>query len=285
MPYATASQVVRQILEGPVARPALVRWRRHQFFSPIGFGSYFGLFKSFSEARAWLPVSPEFDHAALADEYINVRSKKVFPYDYPVLWWLEHAFREGATHVLDIGGSVGVHYYAYQRYLQLPKGLSWRVVEVPAIAAIGRAMELDANTGVLSFAEALEGELSGNDVWIGAGSLQYLEHARPGELLERCPQRPKHVLLNKLPLYDGEDYVTTQNIGAGCFAPVHVYNRQRYIQEVEAMGYRLQDQWQVPERSIYLPGFPERSFPTFSGLYFSAASNCVPKEERAILSR
>lgn len=269
MAYSSASQVVRKILEGPVTRAALRRWRRQQFFSEAGFSSYFGVFNSFSEARDWLPASPEFDHAALAEEYVNVRTKKVFAYDYPVMWWLERAFRDGATKVLDIGGSVGVHYYAYRRYFEMPQSLSWRVVEVPAIAAIGREIASQAGAGGLSFADDLTQALRGNDIWLSAGALHYVENARPGDLLQQCETRPRHVLLNKLPLYDGEDYVTAQNIGAGCFAPMHVYNRQRFIKEIEALGYALRDQWQVPERSIYLPGFSERCIPRFSGLYFA----------------
>jgi len=270
MTYASASQVVRQILEGPITRPALLRWRRQQFFSEAGFGSYFGLFESFAQAREQLPASPEFDHAALAAEYVDVRTKKVFAYDYPVMWWLERAFGDGATRVLDIGGSVGVHFHAYRRYFQMPAGLSWHVVEVPAIASIGREMAAHAEAAGLSFSEDLAQALGGGeDIWIAAGSLHYFEDARPGDLLRHCAVRPRHVLLNKLPLHDGEDYITAQNIGAGCFAPMHVYNRRRFIEEIEARGYVLRDQWQVLERSLYLPGFPERSVPAFSGLYFS----------------
>lgn len=272
MAYSGAPQIVRQILEGPVARPALQRWRRRRFFSEAGFAGCFGLFKSFAEARSSLPPSPEFDHAALAAEYVDVRTKKIFAYDYPVMWWLERAFRDGATKVLDIGGSVGVHFYAYRRYFEMPKDLSWRVVEVPAIAAIGREMasKPDAEAGALSFAEDLAQALPGNDIWISAGALHYLDNARPAQLLQQCGQRPRHILLNKVPLYGGEDYVTTQNIGAGCFAPMHVYNRRRFVKEVEALGYTLREQWQVPERSIDLPGFPEHCVPVYSGLYFTS---------------
>lgn len=269
MAYSSASQVVRQILEGPLTRPALQHWRRRQFLTEAGFGSYFGLFKNFGEAREWLPANPEFDKAALAAEYVNVRTKKVFAYDYPVMWWLERAFGQGAVRVLDIGGSVGVHFHAYRRYFELPQGVSWNVVEVPAIAAIGRKMAEQAQAGGLRFADNLEQALSSNDIWIAAGSLHYFEDARPGDLLQRCEGRPRHILLNKLPLYDGEDYVTAQNIGAGCFSPMHVYNRSRFIEELESLGYTLRDEWQVPERSMYLPGFPERSFPAFTGLYFA----------------
>lgn len=269
MAYSSASQVVRQILEGPVTRPALQRWRRQLFFSEAGFGSYFGLFKNFAEAREWLPANPEFDQAALAAEYVNIRTKKVFAYDYPVMWWLERAFRDGANKVLDIGGSVGVHFYAYRRYFELPHSVSWNIVEVPAIASIGREMAKEAEADELRFSDDLRQALGRSDIWLAAGSLHYFEDARPNDLLHRCERLPRHILLNKLPLYDGEDYVTTQNIGAGCFSPMHVYNRDSFIEEIEALGYILRDEWQVHERSMYLPGFPERCFPAFSGLYFT----------------
>ncbi|HCF7139904.1 TPA: methyltransferase, TIGR04325 family [Pseudomonas aeruginosa] len=270
MADSDAAQVLRRILEGPLTRPALQRWRRRRFFSVTGFAGYFGVFEDFAQARAWLPDSPEFDHAALAAEYVDIRTKKVFAYDYPVMWWLDRAFRDGATKVLDIGGSVGVHYYAYRRYLEMPHNLSWHVVEVPAIASIGREMAFHAEVGVLGFSDtaALAQALDGNDIWISAGALHYLENEHPADLLAEGGNRPQHILLNKLPLYDGDDYVTTQNIGDGCFSPMYVYNRQRFISDIEAQGYVLRDEWQVHERAIYLPGFPERCVPVFSGLYF-----------------
>jgi putative methyltransferase (TIGR04325 family) len=272
MAQTPASQTLRKIFEGPLTRWAFLRWRRAQFFSQIGLGSNFGLFTNFAEARNWLPANPEFDHSALATEYVNVRTKQVFAYDYPVMWWLERAFREGATRVLDIGGSVGVHFHAYRRYLEMPQDLSWRVVDVPAITVIGREIARRTTSTGLSFVDDLNHALGGNDVWMAAGSLHYLEGVRPGNLLERCGVRPRHILLNKLPLYDGGDYVTAQNIGAGCFAPMYVYNRQRYIAEIESLGYTLRDQWQDHERSVYLPGYPARCFPTHSGLYFERSS-------------
>lgn len=34
------------------------------------------------------------------------------------------------------------------------------------------------------------------------------------------------------------------------------------------LGYTLWDEWRVPERSLYLPGHPEKNVQSFSGLYF-----------------
>ncbi|MGJ7497380.1 methyltransferase, TIGR04325 family [Variovorax sp. RT4R15] len=274
MTHQSASQVVREFLEGPLTRPALLLWRRRQFLSREGHGFYFGLFDSFNAAREWLPKSPEFNCDALAEEYVNVRTRKIFAYDYPIMWWLDRAFLAGAMSILDIGGSVGVHYYAYRRYLDMPTALKWRIVEVPTMNSIGRKLAVDTGASALDFTEDLERAVTEGtaDIWISAGAIHYIEDATPGRLLKNCKTRPQHLLLNKLPLYEGESFVTTQNIGAGCFAPMHVYNRGRFVRDIEATGYTLRDEWPVHERSLYLPGHPERSFPSFTGLYFSDPS-------------
>ena len=268
---ASVAHKVRDLLEGPATRPLLLQWRRRHFLSPEGFGFYFGVFDSFEAARRSLPPNPEFGNEALAQEYVDLRSRKIFAYDYPVMWWLTRAFARGATRVLDIGGSVGVHFYAYRSYMEMPAALVWRIVEVPTIVALGRRVAAERGAAALRFTddldEALRGE--GADVWISAGALQYMEEGRPDELLRRCATLPAHVVLNKLPLYPGDDFVCTQNIGHGCFAPMWVFNRERFVCGIEALGYVLRDEWDVHERSLYLPGHPERSFPAFSGLYFS----------------
>lgn len=262
-----AVQLVRKVLDCPIVEPAWVRWKHRQFLSE--HSACFGVFNDFAEARASLPPSREFDDPALAKDYVEVRTKRVFAYDYPVMWWLERAFQSGARKVLDIGGSVGVHYYAYQRYLAAPPNVRWQVVEVPAMVRIGREMAAQLQVGALEFTEHLEPALEGSDVWIAAGSIQYFEDARPSDLLRRCTARPNYILLNKLPLYSGEDFVTTQNLGEGAFAPLHVWNREKFIQDIVASGYELRDEWPVLERSLYLPGHHRRrSVPSFSGLYF-----------------
>ena len=263
-------QIARQILEGPVVGPAFLNWKRKQFLTEAGYCEYFGVFDSFEAARASVPTSPEFDHAALAKSYLKVHVNTVFEYDYPVMWWLQRAFSGGARIVLDIGGSVGVHYYGYRRYVDMPADLTWRVAEVPSMVAIGRELATKSDGGALSFTDDLAGALSGTDVWTTSGAIQYIEDARPSDLLKRCEKRPRHLLLNKLPLYAGKDFVTTQNLGDGCFSPVHIYNRRRFIADIEKLGYTLRDQWEVNERSLRIPGHPERSFGGFSGLYFNA---------------
>ncbi|MBO9651089.1 MAG: methyltransferase, TIGR04325 family [Variovorax sp.] len=260
----------RGIVDWPFVRPSRLKWERKRFLSPRSNGAYFGVYESFASARTALPASPGFNHEAIAREYIETRTERAFEYDYPVMLWLEKAFRAGAKSVLDIGGSVGVHYYAYRPYLDMPADLSWDIVEVPIIASFGR--ELAAERGALpfSFTSDLNEAIGAgrHDVWISAGAIQYFEDAHPAKLLSHCAQRPAHLLLNKLPLHDGDDFVTTQNLGYGAFSPVHVYNRTRFIRSIQELGYTPLDTWDVHERLMYVPGHHECSFDKFTGVYF-----------------
>lgn len=265
----------RGIMNSSLLRPTRLRWEEQHFLESGSFGAYFGVYGTFEEAREKLPQNPGFNLAALAPEYVNVRAKRVFEYDYPMIRWLEKAFQAGAASVLDIGGSVGVHYYAYGKYLKMPATLSWRVVEVPEMVSIGQALADRNGATALSFSSDLVGAMSADrrEVWISAGAIQYIQDAHPSALLEKCRARPRHILLNKLPLYDGEDFVTTQNIGEGSFSPLHVYNKMNFIRSVERMGYVLCDAWDVHERSMQIPCHPEHSFASFSGLYFLRRSS------------
>ncbi|SFN38833.1 methyltransferase, TIGR04325 family [Variovorax sp. OV329] len=262
--------LVRQVADSPLARSARINEHCKYFLSEAGAGSYHGLYSNFAQARAALPASNEFNQDSLADEYINIRSNQIFSYDYPILWWLRLALASGARRVLDLGGSVGVHYYAYARYMEMPEDLAWCVVEVPAMTRIGREEARRRGVSALEFVDDLA-QAPDCDIVLSAGALQFFDYERPTELLEANGLRPRHVLLNKLPLYDGPDFVTAQNIGDGCYAPFHVHNRADFIADFEGTGFALQDQWAVHERSLILPGHPAHSFPSFSGMYLARA--------------
>jgi putative methyltransferase (TIGR04325 family) len=269
MPSFSPVDVVRPFPDEPRVRPAQLQWRRRQFLSRDGDGAHFGVFDSFKAARAWLPNSPDLDDSALS-EYVDVRSKKAFPYDYSFMWWLDRALRDGASSVLDIGGSVGLHYYANCRYFRMPDAPTWRAVEVPSTVLTGKHLAARNAASALSLSESLDESIGTpcEDVWISVDAIHYFEDARPDQLLKKCTRRPQHILLSQLPLYNGEDFVTMQKIGEGAFTPVHVYNRARFIQDIKALGYTLWDRWAVQDRSMDLRGYPDRSFPSFTGLYF-----------------
>lgn len=259
-------------VKGTVKRiPAVRGWlhARHfeRFLSSHGFASYFGVYDSFAEARRHLPASREFDSTEVIDG-LSERVHRLYPYDYPVVYWLREAFLAGATSVYDIGGSVGVHFHAYQRIVRYPDGLRWLVCEVPAAAAAGREIALRLGTTGLEFVDRLDTSSVSAQVWISAGALQYIEDGDVGRLLAACPRPPTHLLLNKLPIQEGREYVVAQNIGPGAYAPAWVYNRARFVGGIEARGYDLVDTWEVPEREFYLPGHPDKDFAAFTGFCF-----------------
>lgn len=264
---------LQTILRGVKKAPGIRHWNQQRkldfYLSPRGYGAHWGRFESFAEARAWLPASPEFQLETLADEYLEIRTQRVYTFDYPVMYWLRRAMEAGAARIFDIGGSVGVHYFAYRKYLpDYPPALEWHVSDLPLVTRRGRELAARENEPSLTFTDAMDASLIDHDVWLAAGVLEFIEDSPLDQLLAQARRRPQHVLLNKLPLHEGDDFVSTQNIGHGCFVPHRVYNRARYVAGIEALGYRLVDSWDVPERSFIIPGQPAASFDAYTGLYF-----------------
>ncbi|MEZ4400133.1 MAG: methyltransferase, TIGR04325 family [Kofleriaceae bacterium] len=273
---ATISATVQRVLRRARATPPIAGLRRAraraEFLSPAGFARCWGVFDDFAAARAAGPPSTEFDTSTLVDAYVRDRTAHVFAYDYPVMWWLRAAFAGGATSVFDLGGSVGVHYYAYRPHLAYPATLAWTVREVPTLVRHGRALAVQRGAPGLTFTETLEATDAAADVWLSAGALQYVEGAASlGAWLAASRRPPAHVIINKVPLYDGPGFVTLQNIGDGAFAPLHVYQRRRFLEEVEAAGYRVVETWDTPERQLRLDDDPARSFGAYSGVYVARA--------------
>lgn len=259
--------VRRRVKDLPPLRALRERRYRRWFLSDAGYAASHGVYRSFEEARRQVPAAAGFDQPSQAAEFLD-RLDRVFAYDYPVMLWLDRSLREGARAVLDVGGSVGVHYHAYRRYLELPADLRWTVSEVPAVAAAGERLAAERGSTALAFTSSLgPREVEAADVLLSAGALHYIESPRLEALLGAARRRPSFLLLNKLPLHDGEEFVSLQNIRHG-FSPHWVYDRASFVSGICALGYALVDAWQVPERSLHLFGHPERSVAAFSGLCF-----------------
>ncbi len=262
-------RLVSIIKEMPPVR-ALRRLRHaRRFSSSAGYGSFWGVYASFAEALRAVPRGNPvgFDSEALACEFSD-RLDHVFTYDYPVMFWLAMLLREDRS-VFDIGGHVGVHYYAYRKYIEGLESVRWVVSEVPKVAARGRELAAGRGAQNLAFTSDLQ-DVAGHDVVIAAGSLQYIERPLFAELLGSIRQRlrPRHLIVNKIPLYGGATFVTLQNAGVSN-TPCYNFNGAEFVGGLEKLGYRIVDSWSVPERSNHIPLHPERSFGSYSGLYFA----------------
>jgi putative methyltransferase (TIGR04325 family) len=231
-------------------------------------GTFSGIYQSFAQATAAAPAHHKlgYDHSELAELYAD-RHHKVLPSDYPVMFWLERIF-ETARSIFDFGGHVGVQFYSYQKYLDYPDELRWTVMDVPAIMERGRAIAQERGATKLSFATDFA-DVAKHDVFFASGSLQYLE-APLVERLEKLERLPRHLLLNKTPLTDGDPFVTLQNI-VHAFCPYAIFNRRAFTEPLFSLGYELVDSWETPDMTCMLPLNPERSVAAYSGLYLRLA--------------
>jgi putative methyltransferase (TIGR04325 family) len=84
-------------------------------------------------------------------------------------------------------------------------------------------------------------------------------------LLEKCPN---HLLINRLPLYDGKQFVSLQN-GGKVFYPQYIFNRKQFIDSLTDIGYKLVDIWEDRVDSCIIPFHSGYSVPVYSGLYFT----------------
>jgi putative methyltransferase (TIGR04325 family) len=246
---------------------AIKAWRYERLFSsPGGYALNRGVYRSFAEANRSAPRRAcTGEHKA---EYSD-RIDRIFPYDYPVLYWL-HPVVASMKRVFDIGGNIGVHYYSYRRYLDFSTHLVWQVCEVPRIAESGIERAKKEQAEKLLFTSDFKGA-DGADLIFAAGSVQYIEFPRFARLLQSLNRKPIHILINKVPLYNGEEFVSLQN-GGSSFTPRYVFNREEFVGGICQVGYDLIDSWLVPDRQFLLPGDSHHSFGPSSGLYFRASA-------------
>jgi hypothetical protein len=63
----------------------------------------------------------------------SLYSPQIYFYDYPGLFWLGRSIDAGLTRVFDLGGHIGIKYYAFRRVLSYPDSLRWTVCDVPSV--------------------------------------------------------------------------------------------------------------------------------------------------------
>jgi putative methyltransferase (TIGR04325 family) len=224
-----------------------------------------GVYASFTEAEAAVPPNERvgYDHAELAGLYRH-RMEKANQSDYAVLFWLKGILDE-RSFVFDFGGHVGVSYHGWRKYLDYRPGMRWLVHDVPAIVKVGAELARERPSEGLAFTSEVA-DARGCNIFLAAGSLQYVDESLPA-LLARIGPLPRHLIVNKLPMYDGETFVTVQSTGRA-FHPYRIYNRAAFVAEVTALGYRVVDDWTNREQHCEIPFTRGRDIDAYSGYYF-----------------
>ena len=226
-----------------------------------------GVFETFEDAQrsapATLPLG--YDNPAAAAMYVE-RTRQTYPTDYPVMFWLQKLFAEGCTSVFDLGGHIGVSYYAYRRHMQYPASLSWAVHDVPAVVEQGRVVAAEKDReGYLSFCDAFSAA-DGMEILFALGSLQYLPETLTSRLA-KLQAPPRHLLLNLTPLHDQLSYFTLQSVGTA-FCPYRITAVPTLLKSLDELGYSMIDHWENPDKKCSSPFYPEHSLDKYHGFYF-----------------
>jgi putative methyltransferase (TIGR04325 family) len=270
-----AYRALRGLKDAAKSLPGLRSWQERSyekmFASDAAYGFFRGVYETFEQAVATAPKSKTvgFDLPEYA-RLFGERQTRVYSYDYPVLFWLKSILAPDIR-VFDFGGHVGVQFYGYQKYLSYPAGLRWRVCDVPAVVAAGRALAAERGESERITFTTEVSDADGFDGLIAAGSLQFVPGPPLAESLEKLARPPRHLLLNKIPLRDGPAFVTLQNAGTS-FVPQHVFERGVFIRGLARLGYEIVDEWEDRVHSCHIPFHPEKSVAHYSGLYLRRPS-------------
>ena len=260
------SRLADAVAEWPLLRRVAEPVHRRRFLAHRRGNAYWGVYATYEEALAAIPpgVTTGYDSAAAADLYED-RLTRLEASDYPAMFWLSRLLARGMRSIVDLGGHVGVSYYAFARHLDYPDDLRWQVHDVPAISARGR--ELAAQRGAarqLSFVgfEAIDG----CDVLMAKGALQYLDYSL-AERLHNVQKRPKYLLVNLTPMHAQSGFFTLQHIGVA-ICPYRISGLRDFLAEIAALGYVLEDHWHDPERRVNVPFHPACEVDRYHGFCF-----------------
>ncbi|HWA70720.1 MAG TPA: TIGR04325 family methyltransferase [Polyangiaceae bacterium] len=242
--------------------------RFERAFARNWVGAFRGIYRDFAEARASAPDTKPlgYDHDGPAAMYTE-RFDRIVPADYPVVFWLDYALRNGAREVFDLGGHVGLLFYGFRKYLSYPASFRWNVLDVATVVRAGTELaQLKGVAETLTFTEQFQ-DAANADLLLASGSLQYIESPSFAESVGSLAKKPQYILINKTPLTEKEPFVTLQNIGTA-FCPYLIFNARSFIESIEALGYRLRDRWENADVSCRLPLNPERNIDRYTGLFF-----------------
>jgi putative methyltransferase (TIGR04325 family) len=234
------------------------------FNDPHRAPQYRGVYSSFAGAVAAFPKNqPQgFDDVRVADMFV-VEHPTMSPWDYPNLFWLSRILGPKAR-IFDLGGGIGQCYYFYKQEMDLPKDLEWTVCDLPALAQRGAEFAAARGASNLHFT-ANRAEADGATIYMSNGALQYIE-SDLCEILAQLEKKPEHLLINRVPMYDGEPYYTVQS-SFHSYCAHKVMNTARFVSGIESLGYRKVNAWDLP-RNLRIPFHPERFVVHFKGFYF-----------------
>jgi putative methyltransferase (TIGR04325 family) len=260
-------RIANEISELPGLRLLAEPYYRRRFRAHRRGNAYYGTYASFEEARRDIPpgLPADYNTDAAAQLYAH-RLDHVEASDYPALFWLQKLLEQGARRIFDLGGHVGVSYYAFRKLLNYPPDLRWQVHDVAAVMEKGRQLAAGRDPhGQLHFVE--RDQADGCDVLMAKGALQYLDYGL-AEFLGTLRERPRHLLINLTPMHALRTVFTLQHIGVAV-CPYRIGAEPEFLSDLGALGYRQVERWEHHERSVRIPFHPAASIDRYYGYCFS----------------
>ena len=242
-----------------------------RFESNTDANMFRGVFDTREAAAASAPPSRPLGYDNPDSAALYLRHLSVEDWDYPALFWISESVGKGLRHFADIGGSVGIKYYAFGKFVKFSPDLRWRVIDVPAVVARGRKFAIERGApAALEFSDAID-DIDGVDVVFASGSLQYLPETLP-EVLRRVERRPRRIVINTTPFHEQAEFFTLNSVGTA-FCPYRVQKTEAFVADLSTLGYRLRDQWRNIGKPMHIPFHPEKSLHSYTGFCFDAVEN------------
>jgi putative methyltransferase (TIGR04325 family) len=233
---------------------------------------WIGIYPTWAAAMAAIPPENRigYNQEETKAVFSRVPTTRVRSADYPILLHLRNLTKPGMR-VVDLGGNIGMAYYTALKYFPLPESFEWVICDVPAL--IETAQEVALREGekskALRYIHRLE-DAGKCDILFSSGTLQFLEYPLP-TLLQKLPQLPQTLLINRIPVWDRKALATIHDIGF-CICPYSIFNRKEWIESVEQLGYQLVDDWPCPESTFSIRFRPDLRLNSYHGFYFSRIS-------------
>jgi len=185
------------------------------------------------------------------------------PSDYAALFYIRPIL-PNVSRVFDLGGNAGNLFYSYSNYLSWPDGLTWQVLDLPENMTVGETIAKERGAYQLQFTGEWK-DADGADLLIVSGSLHYL-HRPLSEMIGELSEKPAYILINRTPMTDGTPVATIQDLGIFRVACM-LHNKAQVIRELEQVDYVVVDEWKALELSLDIPGYPEHSIPSYTGIF------------------
>ena len=246
------------VLAGVAQRQALAEFKANK-----DQNLFYGVYPTWAEAEASAAAygAVGYDNSASAQLYVH--RMRLDTYDYPSLYWIGRSMAEGMSSVFDVGGSIGIKYYAFLEPLSRTPVARWLVEDVPAVVDYGRQFARERGTQErLQFTSQFS-DGDGMDLLFASGVVQYLPETL-GTLLKNYRHLPKRIVVNTAAIHPVHDFFTVNSTGVA-FCPYRVQTQGAFIRGLTALGYRLRESWVNTGKKLTIPHQPQYSLSDYSG--------------------